>query len=82
VRDALVIPNAALRHRGALAGVWLLDNGQLHFAPVKTGAESLDGRIQIVDGLKAGETVIVYSQRDLKDGSRIKVVSSLGGKAQ
>ncbi|HEX7954157.1 MAG TPA: efflux RND transporter periplasmic adaptor subunit [Burkholderiales bacterium] len=82
VRDALVIPNAALRHRGAQSGVWLLDNGKLHFAPVTTGAEGLDGRIQIIDGLKAGDTVIAYSQRDLKESSRIRVVPSLGSKAQ
>jgi HlyD family secretion protein len=38
--------------------------------------------VQIVEGLKAGDEVVVYSERDLKDDSRIKVVSSLGGKAQ
>ncbi len=82
VRDALVLPNAALRHRGARTGVWLHDNGQLHFAPVETGAESLDGKVQIIDGLEPGDAVIVYSERDLKDGSRIKVVSALVGKSQ
>lgn len=82
VRDALLVPNAALRQRGAEKGVWLRDNGQLRFAPVKTGAEGLDGRVQIVDGLKAGDELIVYSERDLQGGDRIKVVASLIGKAQ
>ncbi len=82
VRDALLVPNAALRQRGAEKGVWLRDNGQLRFAPVKTGAEGLDGRVQIVDGLKAGDELIVYSERDLQGGDRIKVVASLVGKAQ
>ncbi len=82
VRDALLIPNAALRQRGAKSGVWLRENGSLRFTPVKTGAESLDGNLQIIEGLKAGDEVIVYSERELEGDSRIKVVSSLVGKAQ
>ncbi|MDP2241965.1 MAG: efflux RND transporter periplasmic adaptor subunit [Burkholderiales bacterium] len=82
VRDALLIPNAALRQRGAKSGVWLRENGSLRFTPVKTGAESLDGKVQIIEGLKAGDEVIVYSERDLEDDSSIKVVTSLVGKAQ
>jgi len=76
--DVLVLPNAALRHRGAQAGVWLRADGTLRFVPVKTGAEGLDGKVQIVDGLKAGDEVVVYSERELKDDSRIKVVDKLG----
>ncbi len=80
VPDALLIPNAALRQRGDQAGVWVRENGQLRFAKVKSGAEGIDGKVQIVDGLKAGDEVIVYSERELREGSRIKVVSSLVGK--
>jgi HlyD family secretion protein len=76
--DVLVLPNAALRHRGAEAGVWLRADGKLRFVPVKTGAEGLDGKVQIVEGLKAGDEVVVYSERELKDDSRIKVVDTLG----
>lgn len=80
VKDALIVPNAALRHRGVQAGVWLRADGRLRFAPVKTGAEGMDGRLQIVEGLKAGDELVVYSESDLKDDSRIKVVASLAGK--
>jgi HlyD family secretion protein len=82
ITDALLIPNASLHYRGAQVGVWLHVDGHLRFVPVKTGAEGLDGKVQIVEGLKVGDEVVVYSERDLKDDSRIKVVSSLGGKAQ
>jgi len=82
ISDALLIPNASLRYRGAQAGVWLHADGHLRFVPVKTGVEGLDGKVQIVEGLKAGDEVVVYSERDLKDDSRIKVVSSLQGKAR
>ena len=82
VSDTMFIPNASLRYRGAQVGVWLRADGYLRFAPVKTGAEGLDGKVQIIEGLKSGDEVIVFSERDLKDDSRIKVVDSLVGKAQ
>lgn len=77
IRDALLVPNASLRYRGAQTGVWLRADGKMEFAPVKTGAESPSGSVQILEGLKAGDEVIVYSSRELKNDSRIKVVESL-----
>ena len=82
VNDVLLIPNAALRHRGAQTGVWMRSEGHLRFVPVTAGDQGLDGQVRVVDGLKAGDEVVVYSERDLEDGSRIEVVSALGGKAQ
>lgn len=78
VTDALILPNAALRHRVAEVGAWLRADGKLRFVPVKTGATGLDGKVQIVEGLKAGDEVVVYSERELDDDSRIKVVDALG----
>ena len=60
-------------------GVWVLAGGQPRFVPVKTGAEGLDGTVQILEGLKAGDVVVVYSERDLEDGSRVTVVPALRG---
>jgi len=80
--DVLILPNAALRHRGAEAGVWLRTDGKLRFVAVKTGAEGLDGKVQIIDGLKAGDEVVVYSEREFNDDSRIKVVDALSGDAR
>lgn len=82
VSNALIVPNAALRHRGVQAGVWLRDNGRLRFAPVKKGAEGLDGKVQILEGLKVGDEIVVYSERELTAGSRIKVAPSLVGGAK
>ncbi|MBI4290525.1 MAG: efflux RND transporter periplasmic adaptor subunit [Betaproteobacteria bacterium] len=82
VKDALLIPNAALRHRGAQTGVWMRSEGRLRFVPVTAGDQGLDGKVQIIDGLKAGDEVVVYSERDLEDGSRIEVVSALAGKTR
>ena len=82
VPNALIVPNAALRHRGIQTGVWLNDNGHLRFAPVKTGAEGLDGKMQILEGVKVGDEAIVYSERELTARSRIKIVPSLTGEGK
>lgn len=79
VTGALIVPNASIRHRGSQAGVWRLDGEQLRFAPVTIGVEGLDGRIQVLDGLRAGDRVVVYSERELTDASRHTVVPSLRG---
>ena len=79
IPNVVVVPNASLRHRGAVPGVWKHESGRLSFVPVKTGAEGLDGMVQIVEGLSAGDEVVVYSERNLDDGSRVKIVPALRG---
>ncbi len=79
VPGALIVPNASIRYRGTQPGVWRLTGGQLHFAPVTTGAEGLDGRVQVLEGLRAGDEVVVYSERELTDASRHTVVPALRG---
>lgn len=81
VRDVLLVPNAALRRRGSDSGVWIIGDGSLRFAAVKLGAQGADGRMQITEGIKAGDEIIVYSERDLEKSSRIQVVKSLQGNA-
>lgn len=90
---ALLVPNASVQRRadpsgaqrgelaGEQAGVWRLDGDSLRLVLVRLGVSSLDGRVQVLDGLKAGDRVIVYSEKPLSAGSRIKVVDSLTGTA-
>jgi HlyD family secretion protein len=79
VSRARVIPGAALRNHGEQTGVWKLVDGGLRFLPVKLGARGVDGSIQIVDGLAVGDRVVVYSERDIKADSAIRVVAALAG---
>ncbi len=76
---AATVPNAAVQRVDGRPGVWLIEEGALHFAPVKVGASDLDGRVQILEGLKIGQRVVVYSQRSLKASSRVKIVDRLPG---
>ena len=78
-KDTLVVPNAALRQRGGKTGVWVQAADQLSFVAVKAGISGADGKVQILEGLKQGDAVIVHSERDLGEHSRIQVVSALAG---
>jgi multidrug efflux pump subunit AcrA (membrane-fusion protein) len=74
-----VAPNASVTRVDGRLGVWMVEDGKLRFAPVKVGASDLDGHVQILEGLKAGDRIVAYSQRALNSRSRIKVVHRLPG---
>lgn len=76
---APVVPNASVQRLNGRPGVWLYEEGRLRFAPVKLGGSDLDGRVQILEGLKVGEQVVVYSPRALKEGLRVKLVAQQPG---
>ena len=46
---------------------------------MRIGQGSLDGQVQVLEGLKAGDEVVVYSEKELTADSRIKVVDTLTG---
>jgi HlyD family secretion protein len=75
--DALVVPQASVQQHQGRSGVWRVAAGQIEFAPVQWGASSLDGRIQAVQGLQAGDTIVVYSVKGLKPGTAFRVVDAL-----
>jgi len=75
--SAPTLPNACVQRMNGDFGVWLIENGSLRFARIKTGARDLDGRIQILDGLQPGDHVVVYSRRMLDRRARVKVVERL-----
>ena len=83
--SALLVPNASIKRRvddsgmqaREQAAVWLLDGDSLRLAPVRLGQSGLDGRVHVLDGLKAGDRIVVYSEKELVAGGRIKVVDRL-----
>ncbi len=76
---SLVIPNAAVQRQSDKVGVWRVADGDLHFTPVKLGVSDLDGRVQVTDGLKKGDRIVLYSEKALKSRSSIHVVESIPG---
>ena len=76
-----VVPNASVQRVDGHLGVWVVEDGSLRFAPIKTGATDLEGRVQILQGLSGGEQIVVYSFKALDANSRIKVVDRIVGKS-
>ncbi|MGH8010040.1 MAG: efflux RND transporter periplasmic adaptor subunit, partial [Candidatus Binatia bacterium] len=70
-REAIVIPRSAVRERGQLQGVFVLD--QDHIASwrlIKTGKSAAD-QIEVLAGLAAGERLVVDGSAQISDGSRV-----------
>lgn len=72
-----VVPSASLQQVNGRIGVWVVKDDEAQFTPVKIGASSLDGNVQILEGFEIGVQVVVYSQRQLNSRSRIKIVERL-----
>jgi len=77
-----VISNAAIRRDGDKMGVWQVVDGDLHFTPIKLGTSDLDGYVQVLDGLQAGDKTVIHSEKALTAKSRVKIVERLVGAAR
>ncbi|MGD9874870.1 MAG: efflux RND transporter periplasmic adaptor subunit [Kiritimatiellia bacterium] len=73
------LPNACVLRFNGQIGVWVTDGGALRFAPVTVGERDLDGRLEILEGLKSDDRVVVHSRRALAPRHRIKIVDQLPG---
>lgn len=83
VREAAIaIPSAALRRVDHVIGVWKLVDGDIEFAPVRTGRVDLNGYMQVLDGLQVGDVVVLYSETTLTARSRVREVEALTGAAR
>jgi HlyD family secretion protein len=73
----VLVPNASVQRAQGKVGVWRIQDGKPAFAVVRLGASSLDGQVQVLEGLRQGDSVVVYSQKALTKDTRIKVVDTL-----
>ncbi len=74
-----LIPNAAVQRQGDKMGVWQITDGEPNFMPVKLGRSDLDGFVQVLEGLNAGDRIVVYSEKALAPKIRIHVVERIHG---
>ncbi len=72
------VPNASLQRVDGALGVWRVSEGKPVFTRVTVLGRDLDGQVQ-VDGLNAGDRVVVYSQSPLREGRRISIVDRIPG---
>ena len=71
------LPNAAIQRIDGQVGVWQVIRSDLHFTPIVLGTADLDGQVQVREGLKAGDQIVVYSAKALSARSRIDVVDQI-----
>lgn len=77
-----VIPNAAVQRQGQQTGVWTTNGDSPTFVPVKLGRADLEGHVQVLEGLKAGDAIVLHSEKVLTPRSRIHVVDAMPGVAK
>lgn len=73
VADALAVPSAAISRRNGGSGVWQVAGGRTRFVPVVAGVQTADGSTQILEGLAAGDEVIVHSTALLQEDMRVRI---------
>jgi len=57
--DILALPQRAVMGRNGDSVVRILEDGEIKETPVKTGLRSVDGQIEIIEGLSEGREVVV-----------------------
>ncbi|TKB09730.1 efflux RND transporter periplasmic adaptor subunit [Desulforhopalus sp. IMCC35007] len=75
------IPNAAIQRLGGKTGVWQIIDEHPHFTPVTLGTAGLEGYVQVTDGLKINDEIVVYSAKALTARSSLDVVEHIPGVA-
>ncbi len=74
--NALTVPTASVVQRDGHAYVFTLDDTHVaHRVRVATGAR-VDGQVEVVDGLEAGDTVVEQGAGFLGDGDTVRVVEA------
>jgi HlyD family secretion protein len=69
----VTIPRVALIDDGKSRAIFVVENNQALRRPVVTGIEQGD-QIEILEGVKEGEQVVIKGQGSLKEGSSVRVV--------
>ncbi len=75
-KDTLVIMREGVIVQDSQRYVFVVKANQAYKREVKLGLSS-DGKFQVLNGLKAGEKVIVMGSMDLKDGDTIQIVEEV-----
>lgn len=68
----LIVPSAAIASEGGQTGVWQATKGRARFKPTRIGSQGQAGVAEILSGLSEGESIIVYSSAQLKNGVRVR----------
>lgn len=70
-RNVLTVPRAAIAQRNNQPGVWQMVDGHARFKTVQLGVHTAE-RVQVVSGLAEGDSLIVYSAKQLDEEVRVR----------
>lgn len=76
-KSALSVPSAAVHRSSRETGVWRNLDQRAAYQLVRIGSQTLEGRTQILDGLKDGDEVVNFATAELRGGEKLQVVESL-----
>ena len=71
---ALVVPESAIVQRGDKQYVYRIDNGTANLAEVTLGLRQT-GKVEIISGLSAGDSVVTAGQVKLRPGAKVKIAT-------
>jgi membrane fusion protein (multidrug efflux system) len=75
--DALSVPEQAIVPQGDSQYVFKIVGGKAELTKVLTGTRR-EGRVEIVEGLSAGDEVVTAGQLKIRDGSSVSIVNGVG----
>jgi len=77
LEDALLVPMAAVREYADNTGkVWIVADGRIGEATLTFGSKTLDGRLDVVDGLPAGAGMVIEAGSGIAVGRAARIVGS------
>ena len=71
--EVIAVPPGAVLHDNDTASVFVVEEGTARERIVKTGLSS-EGKLEILEGLQEGETLVVEGQHFLDDGRQVEIV--------
>lgn len=71
----LLVPGAALLQNPRGAAVYVVSEGKAALRAVERGA-TYEGRVEIVSGLAAGDSVVVAGNTMLRDGAQVRIAAT------
>ncbi|HEU4498106.1 MAG TPA: efflux RND transporter periplasmic adaptor subunit [Sphingomicrobium sp.] len=75
--DALSVPEQAIVPQGDSQFVFKIVDGKVQLTKVVTGTRR-EGRVEIVEGLSAGDQVVTAGQLKIRDGSAVSIANGTG----
>jgi membrane fusion protein, multidrug efflux system len=74
IEQAVVVPDACIQYGAQGNYVYVVKDEQVSIRPVKPGAADND-RLVILEGLSAGEQVVLEGFERLREGAKVRVIS-------